>query len=67
MPHILGIPPPDCKETPPKNENLLGVGAGNFKIEDLILIGLFFFLYQEKEKNAELLISLAILFFLGLK
>lgn len=54
--------------------NLLGGGTGNLsskmsnlKTEDMILIGLFFFLMQEKEKNTELLIALALLFFMGLE
>ncbi len=67
-------------QNPPNNNflggifgNLLG-GTGNLsakmsnlKTEDMILIGLFFFLMQEKEKNTELLIALALLFFMGLE
>lgn len=54
--------------------NIFGGGNFNFsakmsnlKFEDILLIGLFFFLMQEKEKCTELLIALGFLFFIGLE
>lgn len=54
--------------------NIFGSGGSNFsakmanlKFEDILLLGIFFLLIQEKEKCSELLIALGFLFFIGLE